>query len=114
MSYDDAMVGGQETHARVHHPSAARLPDGQASWQAIDQAAEAIQAVCIVFGGVMRHATHRRVHDRPAEGFGINRLAGRTFDEVGTAESHERRPFDHHDDIGQRGQVRATGDALAP
>ncbi len=48
---------------------------------------------------------------RTAERFAVDRLAGRSLDEVRSAETHERRVLDHQDHVRQRGQVCAAGDA---
>ena len=59
----------------------------------------------------MRDAGEFVVRARAAESFVVDRLAGRAFHQVRAAESHERRALDHHDHVGQRGQVCAAGDA---
>jgi hypothetical protein len=80
--------------------------------QNVDQLAQLRQAVLIVLHRIVRDAAHLGVGARSAEGLGIDRLAGRALHEVRAAEAHERRALDHHDQIGERRQIRAAGDAL--
>ncbi len=50
---------------------------------------------------------------RAAERFLIDRLAGRSLDQIGAAKAHEAGVFHHDDDVAERGKVRAAGDARA-
>ncbi len=49
--------------------------------------------------------------DGTAEGFVVDRLAGRSFHQVCTAEAHERSALDHQNYVAQCRQVRTAGDA---
>ena len=59
----------------------------------------------------MRNSRQLVMRPRAAQSFIIDRLAGRAFDQVRAAQSHERSAFDHDDDVRERRQVRAAGDA---
>ena len=59
----------------------------------------------------MRDAADGGVQARAAEGFRIDDLAGRAFDEIRTAQAHEARAFDHDDVIAERGKIGAARDA---
>ncbi len=48
-----------------------------------------------------------------AQRLAVDDLAGRALHEVRAAETHERGILDHEDDVGERRQIRAAGDALA-
>ena len=61
----------------------------------------------------MRHAGNLIVGTRAAERFVVDRLSRRALNEIRAAQSHERGAFDHDDDVRQRGQICATGDARA-
>ena len=67
----------------------------------------------VVFRAVMGDRAQRRVRDRAAERFGIRRLSGGAFHEVGTTQSHERSAFHHEDHIGKGGKVRPARHAGA-
>ena len=50
---------------------------------------------------------------RAAERLGIDHLAGRALHQVGAAQPHETGALHHDDDVAERRQVRAAGDARA-
>ena len=60
----------------------------------------------------MCDATDLRMRDRAAECLAVDRLAGGALHEIRPAKPHERRALHHHDEIGQRGEIRAASDAL--
>ena len=73
--------------------------------------ADAGQAIGIVRRHVVRHAARGRVQARAAQRFGVDHLPGRALHEVGAAQPHEAGALHHDDDVAQRGQVGAPGDA---
>ena len=107
------MIGGQHAiqsvGARRRGAPSRRAAAGAGSWR--NRWRIMRQAIGIVLRHVMRHAADRGVHARAAERFGIDHLARRALHQVRPAESHEAGALHHDDDVAERGQVRAAGDA---
>ncbi len=100
-----ASAGSRAGGSGARHAGIARAREHR------DQVAQLGQAGGVVVDGVVGHAADRGVRAGAAERLGVDHLAGGALDQVRAAEPHERRALDHHDDVGERGQVRAAGDA---
>ena len=110
-----AMVGGQQVVQRlagrrvVGRDRSPTSPLAPASMR--DELAQLREARVVVVRRVVRDAAHLRVRHRAAERLAVDHLAGGALHEVRPAEPHERRAFDHDDQVGERRQIRAAGDA---
>src|SRR5258705_4832355 len=69
------------------------------------------QALRIVFGSVVRNGTDRGMRRGTAQRFVIHHLSRRAFDQIRSAQSHERRAVHHENHVRQRRQIRAARDA---
>ena len=86
---------------------------GRRRRQLADLLADQIQTFRIVLGRIMRDAAGTRVQTCAAQRFRVGDLADGAFHQIRAAEPHEAGALHHNDDVGQRGQVRAAGDAHA-
>jgi len=71
------------------------------------------KAFRVIFHGIVRHAAHLGVRDRPTERLRIDRLSRRPLHQIRPREPHERSALHHEDHVRERGQIRPTGNALA-
>ena len=76
-----------------------------------DEISQLLETRLIVIHGVVRNGADLGVRDRTAQGLGVDRLSRGTLHEVRPTEPHERRALHHDDDVRQRREISAAGDA---
>ncbi len=76
-------------------------------------AAHGRQTLLVVGDFEIGDTAHLRVHGRATHLFFGDVLADRRLHEVAAAERHRRRAFHHRHEVGERGNVRGTGRAVA-
>src|ERR1043166_6156330 len=76
-----------------------------------DELSDLLDATLVVSNSIVRDARQLVVRTCAAESFVVDRLSRRAFNEIRTTETHERRTFNHYDNVRQRREVRATGNA---
>jgi hypothetical protein len=67
----------------------------------------------VVIDSVVGNTADLRVRRRAAECLRVDDLSSCAFDEIRSAESHERGALDHQNDIGQRRQIGASRNTLS-
>src|SRR6266568_9078488 len=91
------LAGGSQASSR-HRQLRHKLPDLR-------------NRLFVILHSIMRNARNFTMRARAAERFIVNCLAGCSFDQVSSAQSHERGAFDHDDDVRKRRQISTAGDA---
>src|ERR1043165_2576938 len=80
-------------------------------WQFGNEFTNLLDTRFVIGHAIMGHAAQLVMRARAAERFVVDRLARRAFNEIGAAETHERRVLDHDDDVRQRRQIGAASNA---
>ncbi len=87
--------------------------EARATGQLAEALADARQAIGVVLGHVVRHATDGGVHLGSTQGLRLDHLSGGSLHQVRPSEAHETGSLHHNDDVAERREVGSARDAGA-